>query len=275
MTLTIQSTVTLNNGVEMPLFGLGVYQAREGQEAIDAVTWALETGYRLIDTASMYGNERSVGQAVRQSDLPHEAVFVTTKLWNSDHGYDRALRAFESSRQKLGLDVVDLYLIHWPVSDLRDESWRALEKLYAEGKARAIGVSNYTVRHLETLLAHAEVVPAVNQVEFHPWLYQRELLDFCRAHDIQLEAYSPLTKGQYLRDPRLVEIAERYGKSPAQVLIRWALQHEVVVIPKSARCDHIQENAAIFDFEITAEDMARLDAFDCDDHITWDPTDTP
>ncbi|MBN1920100.1 MAG: aldo/keto reductase [Anaerolineae bacterium] len=272
--LTINSTVTLNNGVKMPLLGLGVYQAR-GREGEQAVAWALEAGYRHIDTAKFYGNEAEVGRAVRESGLPREDIFIVTKLWNSDHGYDRARAAFQESQKRLNLGVVDLYLIHWPVSARCAESWRALEALYAEGQIRAIGVSNYTIKHLKELLATARVVPAVNQVEFHPWLYQKELLEFCRAHGIQLEAYSPLTKGERLRDPQLEAMARKYGKSPAQMLIRWCLQHEVVVIPKSTHPQRIHENAAIYDFEITAEDMCHLDAFDERYHCTWDPTGEP
>ena len=272
--LTINSTVTLNNGVKMPLLGLGVYQAR-GREGEQAVTWALETGYRHIDTAKFYGNEAEVGRAVKRSGLPREDIFVVTKLWNSDHGYKAARAAFQESQQRLDLGIVDLYLIHWPVSAQRGESWRALEELAAEGRVRAIGVSNYTIEHLEELLTTARVVPAVNQVEFHPWLYQKELLEFCRVHGIQLEAYSPLTKGERLRDPRLEAIARKYGKSPAQMLIRWCLQHEVVVIPKSTNPQRIRENADIYDFEISAEDMCRLDAFDERYHCTCDPTGEP
>jgi diketogulonate reductase-like aldo/keto reductase len=272
--LTINSTVTLNNGVKMPLLGLGVYQAR-GREGEQAVTWALEAGYRHIDTAKFYGNEAEVGHAVRESGVQREDVFVVTKLWNNDHGYNAARAAFQESQKRLNLGIVDLYLIHWPVSAQRGESWRALEALHAEGQVRAIGVSNYTIEHLQELLATARVVPAVNQVEFHPWLYQKELLEFCRAHGIQLEAYSPLTKGERLHDPRLEAIARKYGKSPAQILIRWCLQHEVVVIPKSTNPQRIRENAEIYDFEITMEDMCRLDAFDERYHCTWDPTGRP
>jgi diketogulonate reductase-like aldo/keto reductase len=271
MTLTIDSTTTLNNGVEMPLLGFGTWQIR-GESVVRAIEWALEDGYRLIDTAAMYGNERGVGRAVRASGLPREELFVTTKLWNDSHGYDPALRAFDESMERLGLDYVDLYLIHWPAGR-RAETWRALEKVYRQGRAKAIGVSNYTIRHLEDLLSTAEVIPTVNQVEFHPWLYQNELLDYCREHEIQLEAYSPLTKGERLGNPKLVEIAEAYGKDPAQILIRWALQHDVVVIPKSDDRDHIRENANVFDFEITEEDMCRLDDLDENYHCTWDPTD--
>lgn len=272
--LTIQSVVTLNNGITMPRFGLGVYQARPNGEAQQAVRWALDAGYRLIDTARFYGNENAIGEAVRNSGLPREEIFVTTKLWNNDHGYDRALKAFAESQRALGLGVIDLYLIHWPVSTLRQESWRALETLYAEGKCRAIGVSNYTIRHLKELLETATVVPAVNQVEFSPYLYQKELLDFCNAHNIQVEAYSPLTKGHKLGDPKLAAIARHYGKSPAQILIRWALEHDVVVIPKSTNHDRIRENAAVFDFELSPEDIAKLNAFSENLRVSWDPTNT-
>jgi diketogulonate reductase-like aldo/keto reductase len=272
MDLTIESSVTLNNGVEMPMFGLGVYQAGSGQGTIRAVRWALEAGYRHIDTAKLYGNEVEVGKAVRQSGVPREEIFVTTKLWNSDHGYDQALRAFDESLRKLDLGYIDLYLIHWPISQQRDESWRALQTLLETDQCRAIGVSNYTIQHLEELLSWADVVPAVNQVEFSPYLYQEELLAYCREREIQLEAYSPLTKGRMLDDPPLVAVAEKYDKSPAQILIRWALQHRVVVIPKSSNQAHIRANADVFDFEIEPEDMARLDELDRGLRVSWDPS---
>ncbi len=275
MTLTIDSTVTLNNGVEMPMFGLGVYQIPDGKPVRQAVQWALEAGYRLIDTAKLYGNERGVGAGIRESGVPREEVFVTTKLWNSDHGCDKTMRAFDESLRKLDVGYIDLYLIHWPVEGLRNETWKAMETILEGDHCRAIGVSNYTIDHLESLLDTAKVVPAVNQVEFSPYLYQRGLLDYCNERRIQLEAYSPLTKGNQLDDPKLVEIAETYGKSPAQILIRWVLQHDVVVIPKSSSRQHIRENAEVFDFEISEEDMARLDSFDEKLHTSWDPTDVP
>jgi diketogulonate reductase-like aldo/keto reductase len=268
----IGSTAKLNNGIEIPYLGLGVYQARAGQQAQNAVKWALETGYRQIDTAKFYANERDVGEAVRANAVPREEVFVTTKLWNSDHGYEQALQAFERSNKALGLDYVDLYLIHWPQGN-RADSWRALLEIYESGKSRAIGVSNYTIRHLEELLSDSPVVPAVNQVEFHPFLYQKNLLEFCRAHGIQLQAYSPLTKGYRLNDANISHIAGHYGKSNAQIMIRWALQHDVVVIPKSSNQGRIQENADVFDFKISEADMAFLDALDENSHITWDPSD--
>jgi len=267
----ISTTARLNNGVEIPFLGLGVYLARAGDQAQNAVKWALEAGYRHIDTAKFYANERDVGEAVRASVVPRAEVFVTTKLWNSDHGYEQALQAFEGSYNALGLDYVDLYLIHWPVEGKRAESWRALLEIYATDKCRAIGVSNYTVRHLEELLASSPVIPVVNQVEFHPFLFQKDLLDYCRAHDIQLQAYSPLTKGQRLNDPNISRVAEKYGKSNAQIMIRWALQHDVVVIPKSSNRERIRENAAVFDFQIADEDMAFLDSLDESWRCTWDP----
>jgi diketogulonate reductase-like aldo/keto reductase len=273
--IRIDTKVKLNQGVEMPIFGLGTYQTRRGKETQKAVTYALEAGYRLVDTASMYGNEKDVGEAVGKSGMPREEIFITTKLWNSDHGYNKTLAAFEESLKKLGLSYVDLYLIHWPVEGLRKESWRALERLLKEGKCRAIGVSNYMIWHLKELLESSSTVPAVNQVEFSPYLYQKELLEFCRRHDIQLEAYSPLTKGHKLNDPKLKEVALKYSKSPAQILIRWALQKQVMVIPKSSRREGILENADVFDFEISDEDMKLLDSFNQNLRTSWDPSTAP
>jgi diketogulonate reductase-like aldo/keto reductase len=251
--IRIDTKVKLNNGVKMPIFGLGTYLTRKGKETQDAVLHALEAGYRHIDTAKMYGNEKDVGEAVRRSGVPREDVFITTKLWNSDHGYDRTIAACEKSLKTLGLSYVDLYLIHWPVEDLRNESWKALERLLKEEKCRAIGVSNYMIWHLEELLENSSTVPAVNQVEFHPYLYQKDLLEFCQSHNIQLESYSPLTKGEKLNDPRLSAIASKYSKSPAQVLIRWVLQRGIVVIPKSARKERIYEKLSILSTKTCAQ----------------------
>jgi diketogulonate reductase-like aldo/keto reductase len=232
-------------------------------------------GYRHVDTASLYGNEEDVGRGVRGSGMPREEVFVTTKLWNSDHGYDSALSACERSLRRLGLGYIDLYLIHWPVPELRDETWRALVELQRRGSCRAIGVSNYTIRHLQELLDSSEVVPDVDQVEFNPFLYQEELLQFGESRRIQLEAYSPLTRAKKLRHPVILEVARRYSKSPAQVMIRWGLQHGLVVIPKSTRPERIKENSAVFDFEISSADTSRLDSLSEDLHTVWDPTDEP
>jgi diketogulonate reductase-like aldo/keto reductase len=297
MELTIDGKKALNDGHLIPQLGLGVWQTRAGATCEAAVLGALEAGYRHIDTASMYGNEESVGAAIRKSGIRRENIFVTTKLWNSDH--ENPWRALDASLGKLKLDYVDLYLIHYPVRERR-RSWGALEALRTQGKARSIGVSNFTIRHLRELLAEAGSVPAVNQVEFHPYLYQRDLLDFCIAKHIVIEAYSPLTRGERLHDPKLVAIAERYPrvglkpaalrsriplvnrfsgrpevKSTAQVLIRWALQHGLVVIPKSANRRRIVENADVFDFEITAEDMQLLDRFNENLRTCWDPTNAP
>jgi len=275
MSLSLGSRVTLNDGNKMPVLGLGMWQAGSGKETRKAVAYALQIGYRLFDTAKLYGNERDLGVAVRESGIPREEIFVTTKLWNNDHGYESALRAFEKSRRELGLESVDLYLIHWPVPGLRHESWKALLKIHDQGLARSIGVSNYTIRHLEELLPASPIPPAVNQVEFHPFLYQKELLEFCVRHTIQLEAYSPLTRGHRLNHPVITQVAAKYARTPAQVLIRWSLQHGLVVIPKSIRPDRIQENAAVFDFELKREDMERLDSLDESSRVAWNPEDLP
>ncbi len=275
MALTLGSRVPLHDRNTIPVLGLGMWQAGSGKETRKAVATALEIGYRLFDTAKLYGNERDLGTAIRESGIPREEIFVTTKLWNNDQGYESASRAFEKSRRELGLDYVDLYLIHWPVPGLRQESWKALLKIRDEGLARSIGVSNYTIRHLEELLPATPAPPAVNQVEFHPFLYQKELLEFCVRQKIQLEAYSPLTRGHRLNHPVIREIASRHGRTPAQILIRWSLQHGLVVIPKSIRPDRIRENAAVFDFELKPEDMKRLDSLDESSHVAWNPEDLP
>jgi len=275
VSLTLTSTRKLNSGQEIPMLGLGVYQTPAGRVTQEAVKFALKTGYRHVDTASLYGNEEDVGRGVRDGGVPREQVFVTTKLWNSDHGYDSALSACDKSLRRLGLGYIDLYLIHWPVTELRGETWKALVELQRRGSCRAIGVSNYTVRHLQELLDSSEVTPAVNQVEFNPFLYQEDLLHFCNDKGIQLEAYSPLTRGHKLRHPTVVDVAQRYSKSPAQVMIRWSLQHELVVIPKSARPERIRENSEVFDFEISSADMSRLDSLSENLHTDWDPTHEP
>jgi diketogulonate reductase-like aldo/keto reductase len=267
--------IGLNNGVNIPALGLGVYQAESGRETERAVLDALDLGYRHIDTAKAYGNEKDVGRAIKKSGIPREEVFITTKLWNTDHGYDQTKRAFDESRSDLGVDYIDLYLIHWPVEGLRGESWRAMVELLERGDCRSIGVSNYTITHLEELLASSPIVPAVNQVEFSPFLYQRELLRFCRQQGIQLEAYSPLTQGKKLDHPALVEVARKHGKTPAQILIRWAIEHGLVVIPKSVRRSRLEENADVFDFSIGREGLALLDGLDEGFRTCWDPTDSP
>lgn len=270
--MQIKSIKELNNGINIPMFGLGTYLNDNGRQAIDSILYALEIGYRHIDTAAMYENEKEVGKAVRESGIPREEIFVTTKLWNSDHGYDNTIKAFQRSLERLGLDYVDLYLIHWPVENLRLESWRALERLYSDGLCKAIGVSNYMERHVDEILNNFSIVPAVNQVEFSPFLYLKELQNYCESKGIALESYSPLTKGYRLNEPRLIEIARRYDKSTSQILIRWCLQKGMIVIPKSSRNEHIKENADIFDFEISEADMLALDNLNENYRSTWDPT---
>ena len=272
MDLDISTRAPLNNKTSIPIFGLGVYQTPHGQVAEEAVAIALDAGYRHIDTASMYGNEESVGRAIQNSGVSRQDIWVTTKLWNSDHGYERSIEAVNESLNRLNLDYIDLFLIHWPVKELRAESWKALELMYEQGVCRAIGVSNYMIWHLEELLGSCEVTPAVNQVEFSPFLFQRDLLDFCNQNDIQLEAYSPLTKGERLNDDTLKAIASEYERTAAQILIRWALQHDLVVIPKSADPGRIRENADVFDFTIADEHMERLDDLNEDLRTSWDPS---
>ncbi len=273
--LSIDTRITLNNGVKMPILGLGTYQARGGKETEDAVVAALYSGYRHIDTASVYGNEVDVGKALSRSGVPRDDVFITTKLGNEDQGYDSAIRACKRSLKRLDLEYVDLYLIHWPVPGMRVQTWKALERLQKEGLCGTIGVSNFQQRHLEELLEVASIVPAVDQIEFSPFTYQRDLLDFCASQGIQLEAYSPLTKGQKLTDMRLADIAAQYNKTPAQVLIRWVLQKGVAVIPKSVNKERIIENADVFNFNILDEDMEVLDTFDEGLRTGWDPTRVP
>ncbi|MEN8698758.1 aldo/keto reductase [Bacillus infantis] len=271
MPKSLQDTTKLHNGVEMPWFGLGVFKVQEGTEVIDSVKAAIKNGYKSIDTAAIYGNEEGVGQAIKESGAQREDLFITTKVWNSEQGYDSTLAAFDESLSKLGLDYVDLYLIHWPVKGKYKDTWRALEKLYKDGRVRAIGVSNFHVHHLEDLLETAEIVPMVNQVEYHPHLAQLELREFCKQKGIQLEAWSPLKQGQLLDEPVITEIAEKHKKSPAQIILRWDLQNEVVTIPKSVKEHRIIENADIFDFELSSEDMEKIDALNKNERVGADP----
>lgn len=257
--LTLQSTVRLNNGVEMPVLGLGTFKSRDGDEVYRAVRWALEIGYRHIDTAKIYHNEEGVGRAVRDSGIPREEIFITTKLWTEDMRNQNEQKAIEDSLRRLKMDYVDLYLIHWPVPGRYVAGFEAMEKIYADGKARAIGVSNYHIHHLEALLASCGVVPAVNQVECHPMLTQVELADYCLKKGIVFEPWSPLGRGgELLSHPVLTNIAEAYGKTPAQVVLRWGLQRGFVNIPKSVHLERIRENADIFDFELSDKEMAEI-----------------
>ncbi|SEC24739.1 aldo/keto reductase [Paenibacillus sp. GP183] len=267
----ISDQTVLNNGVKMPWFGLGVWRVEEGIEVITSVKSAIAAGYRSIDTAAAYRNEEGVGQAIRESGVPREELFITTKLWNKDQGYESTLKAFDDSMEKLGLDYLDLYLIHWPVKGKYRETWRAFNKLYEGGKIKAIGVSNFQIHHLNDILADSDVVPAVNQVEYHPRLTQKPLLDFCKKKGIQLEAWSPLMQGMLLDQPELMKIAEKHHKSVAQIILRWDLQNGVVTIPKSVKEHRIIENADVFDFELTAEDMASIDQLNQDQRVGPDP----
>jgi methylglyoxal/glyoxal reductase len=273
--LSVAAGRPLASGFKMPVLGLGVYLVPPGAPTRDAVSAALQSGYRLIDTAKGYQNEADVGQAIRESGIPRDDLFITTKLPNQDHGSERAIRSLESSRKALGVSFVDLYLIHWPVPGVRRATWKALERMNRDGSCRAIGVSNYTVRHLEELISNADIVPAVNQVELHPFLAQPELRDFCRKHRIQVEAYSPLVRGDRWNHPTIRDIAVTHGRTPAQVLLRWGVQHDVVEIPKSVHPERIAENAAVFDFSLSSDEMRRLDSLDARYHTCWDPTDEP
>jgi len=276
---SIASRVKLNQGPEIPWLGLGVFQSEPGPVTRDAVRYALETGYRAVDTAAMYRNESDVGEAVRQSGIPRDEVFVTTKLWHTDHGFEPALKAGRASAERLGLGPIDLYLIHWPRANSpqdRLDSWKALVQLQKEGVCRAVGVSNYTVRHLEELRTHSSVLPAVNQVEFHPFVFNPDLLSYCERLGIRLEAWSPLTRGRRLDDPTIQSIAAAHHRTPAQVLIRWGLEHGVVEIPKSAHRERIRENAQVFDFSLTTREVAALDGLRGGPRIgMWDPSDIP
>lgn len=267
----------LRDGPSMPAVGLGLYRASPGREAERAVTWALELGYRLFDTASLYGNEASVGRAVRASQVPREEVFLTTKVWNSEQGYRETLNALDASLDRLQMDYVDLYLIHWPVQEKRLDTWRALVELRDRGLCRSIGVSNYMVQHLVELEAHSDVMPTVNQIELSPFNYEsrRPVVERCQEEDIVVEAYSPLTKGRKLRDSQLGAVAAEVGCTPAQVLLRWGLQHEFVVIPKSTNRTHQAENLALFEFELSEDQMGRLDRLDQNLATGWDPTGKP
>lgn len=268
--LTMNSTIELNNGVKIPIMGLGT-AALFGKKAYQSVVWALESGYKMIDTASMYGNERNVGKAIQESGIPRDELFITTKVWETDQGYDNTIIALEKSLKKLKLSYIDLYLIHWPRSNLRNETWKALEEILEDDKARAIGVSNYTIRHLETLFEIASTLPAINQVEFTPFLYQKELLNFCKNNKIVVGAYSSLTRGQKFDNSTLKSISLKYDKTPAQILIRWGLQHGIIQIPRSQSKQHIHENVDVFDFNIDNEGMELLNNLNEEFRLTEDP----
>ena len=260
--LKIDSRVTLSDGNSMPFLGLGVWDAKSGKETYDAVIHALKTGYRHIDTADMYGNEKDVGSAVVDSGLAREEIFITTKLWDSGLGYDHALNAFDESLRKLNLEHVDLYLIHWPEKGSRQEIWNALERIKKEGRCRSIGVSNFAPKHLKEILNDADVGPVVNQIEMSPFLQQQEISSFCRIENIHLTGYCPLARGKRFNNPILCRTAEEINKTAAQVMIRWALQSGHTVIPKSVRPQRIEENADVFDLKLSEDQMTMLDGLE-------------
>lgn len=271
--MNLTTTRLLNSGAKMPIFGLGVFRSRDGEETYNAVKWALEAGYRHIDTAAVYGNEASVGRAIRDSGIPREELWITTKLWNQEirnHNEENALR---QSLEKLGTDYVDLYLIHWPVREEQGylRAWAKMEQFNREGRARSIGVSNYHIHHLEDLLKIADIVPAVNQVECHPELTQVELANYCESKGIAFEPWSPLGAGKLLSDPILAEIAAQYGKTTAQVILRWDIQRGFINIPKSVHRERIISNTEVFDFELSDEDMQKIFAMNKNIRVGADP----
>jgi diketogulonate reductase-like aldo/keto reductase len=267
----------LNSGQAIPAIGFGTWQLSPDQ-AKESVLSALETGYRLIDTAKIYRNEQAVGEALKQSGVPREDIFITTKLWNSDQGFDSTLKAFDDSLGKLRLEYLDLYLIHWPGEgpQKRHDSWRAMEKLQKQGRVKAIGVSNFTVRHLKELNEVSDTIPAVNQIEFHPFIYneQKELLEFCLDRGIVFEAYSPLAQG-HLNDDLLTLIGKKHGKSSSQVMLRWAVQKGTIPLPRSSNPSHIKQNLDIFDFELSDSEIGKIDDLSNGERQSWDPTNLP
>ncbi len=271
MISSIEDCTLLNNGLKMPWLGFGVFKISDGQEVEQAVRYALEAGYRSIDTAAGYRNEDGVGKAIRESSIPREDLFLTTKLANEDQRKKRVFDAFEESLKRLRTEYVDLYLVHWPVKGCYQETWRVMEEIYQSGRAKAIGVSNFMIHNLEDILPDCQIVPAVNQIEFHPYLVQPELLTFCQEHQIQVEAWSPLVQGQIVADSTVQKIAEKYHRTPAQIALRWGLQHEVVTIPKSIRPHRIAENADIFDLVLSEAEMKALDALDEGKRVGPDP----
>lgn len=265
--------VILNNGVEIPWIGMGVFRMDNNEETVEAIETALRIGYRHIDTAAYYFNEEAVAQAIRQSGVPREEIFITTKLWNDDQRSGKILEAFECSLQKLDTDYVDLYLIHWPVADRFVHSWQVLETIYKSGRARAIGVSNFKQHHLETLLKSTEIIPAVNQIELHPYLNQQDEVNYCLQHGIRPEAWSPFAAGkpELFQEPLLNELAAKYRKTPAQIILRWDYQRKIVTIPKSSHANRLAENIDIFNFELTSEEIDLINTLNRNERVGSDP----
>ena len=275
MIRSLNNCAVLNNGVEMPWLGLGVFKVEDGQTVINAVKYAVEAGYKLIDTASIYQNEKGVGLAIRECAVAREALFITSKIWNKDQGYDSTLKAFDITMANLQLEYLDLYLIHWPMPKNRDyiATWKAMERLYREGRIRAIGVSNFEPEWIQDIIDECEIVPMVNQVECHPYFQQEKLRAYCREKKVHVQAWAPLAQGKILGDEKLIKLAEKYGKSAAQFVIRWALQSGLLTIPKSIRQDRIISNADVFDFVIDEEDMEAMKGFDANTRVGPDPRD--
>lgn len=271
MSKRFNGTLELANGVKMPQLGLGVYKMTDPGQTVEAITYAIETGYRAIDTAAIYENERETGEAIRHSGVPRKELFITSKVWNTDQGYDETLRAFETSLKKLGLDYLDLYLTHWPVSEKYVDTYKAIERLYDEKLIRTTGVSNHHAHHLERILVKANVAPMVNQIELHPYLTQEPLRAFCEENGIAVTSWSPLARGKLLAEPTLLHIGEQYGKTPAQVIIRWHLQNNLIVIPKSVTPERIRENNEVANFELTSEEMASINALNRDERVGTNP----
>jgi diketogulonate reductase-like aldo/keto reductase len=267
-----QLYTTLNNGNQMPLLGLGVYDMHAA-EAVHAVQYALETGYRLIDTAAMYENEKQIGEGIRRSAIPRDEIFLTTKVNNTDQGYDETLKAFDKSLQELNVGYIDMYLIHWPIKHQRKETWKAIESLYRNKLVKNIGVANYLLPFLQELETYGTIIPAINQMEFSPFLFMQEELDYCEQHNIVLQAYTPLVRGQKFNEPSVRELAEKYQKTPAQIILRWAVQQGISTIPKSSNPSRIQENFNIFDFEMDQSDILYMNTWNEDFRIVDNPLD--
>ncbi|MCT2342540.1 aldo/keto reductase [Bacillales bacterium AN1005] len=269
--MNIHHKLKLHNGTEIPILGLGTYSADGGRTTAETVKAALELGYRSIDTASFYNNEKEVGEGIKESAVYRGDIFVTTKLWNDDHGYDKALKAFEASLQRLDLNYVDLYLIHWPGKDKFVETWKALERLYDEGLVKAIGVSNFKEHHLKTLMSASNEKPVVNQIELHPRLTSETLREYCKRMDIKVEAWSPLANGRLLNEPTINYIAKKHGRTPAQIILRWHIQNDIIIIPKTSSKKRLVENASIFDFRLSMEEMNLIDSLNMNERIGQDP----
>lgn len=269
--MRIDSTIILNNGVEIPILGLGTFQSQSGDEIQYALRYALDLGYRHFDTAVQYGNEADVGKAIRESGVALDDIFITTKVLNEEQGYENTLKAFDNSLLRLGLDYVDLYLLHWPLPGKRLDTWRAMCKIYEDGRARAIGISNFTEKHIDELMRETPTIPAINQIEMTPFLYQKNLAQHCQDNGIQVAAYGPFSRGKKIDEPKLKELANKYGRTPAQMLLRWSIDHNFVVIPKSVTPSRIKENSEVFDFKITKEDLDLMDSWDEGFRAAWNP----